>query len=218
MLMEELTPYMSGNFEQTAGVTIDEYIDGSIDEQLRTLFLSAPLRFLPVVEIGSECKPQRRQDGSGRITLPKEFLRPASLHMEGWHKTVTRFIDESHPLYELQFSRYTRGGVSKPVAVWTTDGSGAQVIDYFSFPASVTSHTIRSLQCVKNPTPRATTYNLHRCTINGLYARKIIFIEFDILAVAKIPIHYKTQFKLFDGVTINFNMTIAPEIKFFRFA
>ena len=171
MLMEELTPYMSGNFEQTAGVTIDEYIDGSIDEQLRTLFLSAPLRFLPVVEIGSECKPQRRQDGSGRITLPKEFLRPASLHREGWHKTVTRFIDESHPLYELQFSRYTRGGVSKPVAVWTTDGSGAQVIDYFSFPASVTSHAIRSLQCVKNPTPRATTYNLHPALIDALCYR-----------------------------------------------
>lgn len=169
--MEELTPYLSGTFEQTAGVTIDVYIDNSIDEQLRTLLLSAPVRFLPVVEINNECEPLRRQDGSGRITLPDDFLRPISLLMEGWNKCVTRFIDENHPLYELQFSRYTRGGVNKPVAVWTTDGSGAQVIDYFSFPASVTSHTIASLQCVKNPTSHAATYNLHPALIDALCYR-----------------------------------------------
>lgn len=171
LLMEELTPYMSGTFEQTAGVTIDEYIDGVIEEQLRTLFLTAPVRFLPVVEIAHECVLTNRQDGSGRITLPEDFLRPVSLMMRGWKKPVTRFIDEKHPLYELQFSRYTRGGVSKPVAVWTTDGAETPIIDYFSLPAGIVSHVITSLQCVKNVVPQAVTCNLHPALIDVLCYR-----------------------------------------------
>lgn len=158
--MDELTPDFDGTVEAEEGVLIDHYIDGVVDEQLRLLLMTAPVSLLPVVEVGSLYTPTPRADGSGRIRLDEEVMRPVLLQIKGWKVPVTRFIDERHPLYELQFSRYTRGGVSKPVAVYTQDGQGNRVIDYFSLPATATTHQIESLQCVPAPKEKSATYSL----------------------------------------------------------
>ena len=149
--MDELTPDFDGSMEVEEGVLIDHYIDGVVEEQLRVLLMTAPVSLLPVVEVAALYTPTPRSDGSGRIRLGESAMRPVLLQIKGWRVPVTRFIDERHPLYELQFSRYTRGGVSKPVAVYTQDGQGNRVIDYFSLPATATTHQIESLQCVLAP-------------------------------------------------------------------
>ena len=170
MCMEELTPDAAGFLEQEEGVLIDNYIEGVIEPQLRVLFMTAPVALLPVAEVSSLYTPMARADGSGRIRLNDDVMRPILLQMAGWKVPVTRFIDEKHPLYELQFSRYTRGGVAKPVAVYTHDGQGVHVVDYYSLPATDTHH-IESLQCVLAPEHNATSYNLEPLLIDALCYR-----------------------------------------------
>lgn len=169
--MEELTPEWQGTMEQVEGVSVGDYIDGVIDEQLRLLLMTAPVALLPVEEVSSQYTPTRRADGSGRITLDTRVLRPISLQMTGWSVPVTRFIDENHPLYELQFNRYTRGGVTKPVAVYTLDGLGNKVIDYFSLPPSRNVHDINSLRCVLCPVEKSQTFNLEPLLVDMLCYR-----------------------------------------------
>lgn len=168
--MEELTPDWDGAMEQVEGVSVSNYIDSVIDEQLRLLLMTAPIVLLPIEEVYSRYSPTRRADGSGRITLDTQVLRPVSLQMTGWKMPVTRFIDESHPLYELQFNRYTRGGVAKPVAVYTHDGQGNKVIDYFSLPTNLL-HTIQSLRCVLCPGEKSQNFTLEPLLVDMLCYR-----------------------------------------------
>ena len=169
--MEELTPQWEGNFEQTEGESIERYINEIIDEQLRILYMTAPTAILPVEEVASQHKPTKRTDGTGRIVLNDNVLRPISLQLDGWERPVTRFIDENHPLYELQFNRYTRGGVVNPVASLISDGLGRMVIDYFSLPTSRQVHTLSSLLCILHPAAQADSYNLNPLLIDALCYR-----------------------------------------------
>lgn len=159
--MEELTPEWTGAMERTEGVSIDRYIDGVIEEQLRLLFMTAPMKLLTPVEMKSAVVPAVRSDGTGRIILDATVLRPLLLKMEGWSVPVTRFIDENHPLYELQFNRYTRGGTSRPVAIWIKGVGDESYIDYFSLSKLLAIHTIESLLCVLHPAVGAESYAMH---------------------------------------------------------
>ena len=169
--MEELTPDWNGTFEQTEGVSIEDYIDGVIDEQLHFLLMTAPVAMLPVKEVGNIYQARPRPDGSGRITLDESVIRPVYLHMQGWKVPVTRFIDERHPLYELQFNRYTRGSATKPVAVFTQDGQGNKVIDYFSLSLSTTTHSPASLLCILAPEEHAASFDIDPLLIDMLCYR-----------------------------------------------
>lgn len=166
--MEELTPDSAGLMEHEEGVLIDNYIDSVIDPQLRLLLLTAPLAWLPVTELNSLYTPMARADGSGRIQLDNNVIRPVLLHMKGWNVPVNRFIDEQHPLYELQFSRYARGGVGRPVAVYMHDGQGNRVIDYYSLPISSSEHQILSLQCVVAIDEHSTAFALDPLLVDAL--------------------------------------------------
>lgn len=166
--MEELAPIWDGTLNRTDGVTIDRYIDAKIGETLRTIALTAPPHLLWTEKYPNSLEPEKRQDGSGRITLDTEILRPVSLLMEGWQRPVTQFITTNDPRYELQFNLFTRGGRAKPVAVWTTDGNGKQIIDYYSLPASYKQHRIVEFTCITQPIEDATSYELTPTVIDAL--------------------------------------------------
>ncbi len=159
--MEELTPQWEGTSEQTEGVSIERYIDAVINEQLRLLLLTAPVNLLTPTELKDNITPQRREDGSGRIELPDNCLRPVLLQMQDWQRPVTEFINSSHPLYGLQFNVHTRGGTAKPVAAWLIDDNGKQAIDYYSLPTAKKEHRVTTLLSILSPTPDATEYTLH---------------------------------------------------------
>lgn len=169
--MEELPPEAAATVVQNEGVSIDRYIDGKIGETLRLLALSAPAAELWTCRHPAPPAPEKRQDGSGRITLDEGILRPVSLLMEGWHRPVTQFIDEASPLYELQFNPYTRGGCAKPVAVWTTDGEGHRVIDYYSLPVSLKAHRIAHFYYLAYPEEDAASYTLSVMAADALCYR-----------------------------------------------
>lgn len=169
--MEELTPQWDGTIEQTEGVSIEHYIDAVIDEQLRLLLLSAPIKLLPVTELKNVVFIQSHEDGSGQIQLPTTFLRPILLRMQGWERPVTEFIDTTHPLYPLQFNHHTRGGTAKPIAVWSVNDSGTNTIDYYSLPSTYQEHTIDTLLSVCNPDKNTSDYELHPLLIDMLCYR-----------------------------------------------
>ncbi len=171
LLMEELPLQWESSFEQKQGLSIDRYIDGVIEEQLRLLLLTAPVKILPIEDMSRSFVPVRHSDGSGTIYLLPEVLRPISLQMEGWSIPVTQFLDENHPLSRMQYSRYTSAGANKPVAVWCAGEAGVSRIDYFSLPQSLTQHHIQSLLVVYVADVKPEEYNLHPLLIDCLCFR-----------------------------------------------
>ncbi len=159
--MEELTPEWDFDYDRKNGVEISRYIRPKLVDALRRIWLSAPSAWLPVKEIAGSLEAIRRSDGSGRVLLPDGILRIVEFAMEGWKRPVVKFIGTEHPMYELQFNRYSRGGASKPVCVLSTDGSGHPILDYFSLPASVRTHRIACAKVVEEPDENADSYEIH---------------------------------------------------------
>ena len=140
--MEELTPDWDNVVSQTGGADIDRYIRAKWPEALAQQLLIAPEYLCQGIDISTKLSPQMRQDGSGRVVLPKDMLRMLRFEMKGWRRPVTHFLDNRHPMAEKQYNPYARGGTEKPVAIITTDDYGNTVLDYFSLPRYLYRHEI----------------------------------------------------------------------------
>ena len=112
-----------------------------------------------MTDCASLLRPQRSSDGSGYVLLPDDVWRMAEFCMDGWRQPVTEFIDKTSPEYELQFNFYTRGGCSTPVCVLSNE-EGQKRIDYYSLPAHVVSHRVRSARYAAYPARDAENYEL----------------------------------------------------------
>ena len=168
--LEELTPEWLSNLKQTDGVDIERYIDQLLLPQLNELLHIAPFKLLPLQEVKEKVTIKMNSDGTGSIVMPSDLIRPAMLKMIGWNVSVTKFIDETHPQYELQFNTYTRGTSHAPVAVWRAGENGASVVEYFSIPKSYLKHTIDSFLCVvEHADPE--NFGLHPLLLDALCYR-----------------------------------------------
>ena len=149
--MEELLPENETAEIDIFGVDVGEYIRAKLPDAIARVFITAPVHLLE----GKECKdvllPEKRQDGSGRVVFPEKVLRVLSFKMKGWNRPVTRFINSCHAKSELQYNRYVRGGVNKPVAVLSMSASDRVVLDYYSLPASLRFHEVDSAVYIPVP-------------------------------------------------------------------
>ena len=149
--MEELLPENETAEIDIFGVDVGEYIRAKLPDAITRVFITAPVHLLE----GKECKdvlfPEKRQDGSGRVVVPEKVLRILSFKMKGWNRPVTRFIDSRHAKSELQYNRYVRGGVNKPVAVLSMSASGRVILDYYSLPAFLRTHEVDSAVYIPVP-------------------------------------------------------------------
>ncbi|MBS6269831.1 hypothetical protein [uncultured Coprobacter sp.] len=149
--MEELLPENETAEIDIFGVDVGEYIRAKLPDAITRVFITAPVHLLE----GKECKdvlfPEKRQDGSGRVVFPEKVLRILSFKMKGWNRPVTRFIDSRHAKSELQYNRYVRGGVNKPVAVLSMSASGRVILDYYSLPAFLRTHEVDSAVYIPVP-------------------------------------------------------------------
>lgn len=168
--MEELTPQIDGYLEQVEGVDITQYIDSVIWSQVNELLHIAPTRYVPVAELKEGCTPIANSDGSGSIVLPSNAIRPVLLQMTGWYLPVNNFIDVQDPLYPLQFNEHTRGTVSRPIAVLRAGEESSLVIEYYSLPKGVASHSIASLMCVIDY-PATEDFDFHPLMVDALCYR-----------------------------------------------
>lgn len=143
--------YGTAPLPEVDALGIDYYIKAKIPEAVVKVFAAAPAYLLEQTDARDMLVPKPFQDGSGEVVLPDDMLRMTLFRMHGWKRAVTRFIDESHPSAELQNNIYSRGGVSKPVALITNNGSGNRVLRYYSLPPEVRVHKIEEALYVKLP-------------------------------------------------------------------
>ena len=105
-------------------LTLDEIIKSKIVDATRIVVLKAPNHLLDGgidggLHFGDSISWDSGQKGYGKgsITLPRNFLRLICFQMSDWSRAVTEAINENHPKYYLQASRYSgiRGCPEKPV-------------------------------------------------------------------------------------------------------
>lgn len=149
--MEELTPSWEDNRILIEGLGTGDYIRSKLPEAIRQIYQIAPPYVLPKTEGKGICIPKKRQDGSGEIILPIDFLRMISFRMRGWRRPVNQFISQENPRYELQFNTATRGGTAKPVCIIKPGADGQTILDYYSLPPYIRVHEIEELSYIALP-------------------------------------------------------------------
>lgn len=157
--MEELTDMNVGVVTLKVGIDIEQYIREKLPDALLSVWASTPARLLPQTDCASSLQPERRPDGSGRVVLPDDVWSMTEFCMEGWRQPVTAFIDQTSPVYELQFNGYTRGGIATPVCVLLDDG-GQKCLDYYSLPPRTESHRVKTARYVAYPQPDSASYEI----------------------------------------------------------
>ena len=111
---------LSGNFEFENSPELYARIEAMLAPSIKEVLLAVPLFYLNKKDIPGEV--EINQDGSGKIELPKDFLKLVAFKMDSWRRTIYSAIDETSPLFPLQDSLVTRGGTNKPVVAITSDG------------------------------------------------------------------------------------------------
>ena len=109
-IMEEIKPVYS-------------YIETHLHEAADEALLAIPLQHLAEVkENGNFVTIETDTDDSTicSISKPYDWLRLYTLWLSSWQRPVHTVIYPEHPMYALQFNRYTRGTPQKPVV--TDDG------------------------------------------------------------------------------------------------
>jgi hypothetical protein len=97
--------------------------------------------------------------GTGYIILPDDFYLLTALKMDGWQKAVYEASIENEKTASIQSNEWTRGGTIRPVCtisnrmvvVKIKDDKGVekdvkvirQVLNYYSLPKGLDSHTIK---------------------------------------------------------------------------
>lgn len=121
---------------------LDVVINAMIDECAKYLHQTAPLTVLEG-KLASTAVPVNNGDGTGYVLVPDDYIRMQSFMMDGWKREVNDIITSQDPKYKLQSSKYTRGGLVKPVCVKTkklVDAVMKDVIEYYSIPSG--DHTL----------------------------------------------------------------------------
>jgi len=115
-------------------------INAILDEAAKRVLLNAPLHFLDPVKSATTSGTADPGDSKiGYIPLADNFVRLVSLKMAEWKREVTRAINAGDKRYKVQRNKYTRGGLCKPVAVFsfrTIESAQKRVLEYYSVDSS----------------------------------------------------------------------------------
>ncbi len=149
--LDEIVPEGEGikyelDSEPNTSDPFDIYIDNLLDESAKNVLLDAPLEILNSVHCANAAVGS---DNVGYVVIPDDFLRLVSFKMAEWEREVTKAITASNPKYKLQKNKFTRGGVSKPVVVFTqriSNDAPVKVLEYYSVNSS---HEIEQFLYVK---------------------------------------------------------------------
>jgi len=129
-------------------ISLDDIIESKIVESVRAVEESCPVWMLSgeamVASIASN------SDGSGRLSLPDDFLRIVAIKMTEWDTAVYSVENMGSQKALMQKNKYVRGNVHKPVLVFAKDASGKRIIEYYSVNSNA---VIEIAVYVKIPAP-----------------------------------------------------------------
>lgn len=100
-----------------------------LDQAGREVLMVAPIAAINRKKSFRDSHTTAKEDGTGEVTLPNDFVRLISFKMRWWHRSVNEAISTTSSKYARQFHRATRGGMASPVVVICSDK-----IQYFSVP------------------------------------------------------------------------------------
>jgi hypothetical protein len=111
-------------------------VNSILNEAAKRVLLNAPIHVLdPVKSATAAGTPDAVDNKIGHIPLASNFLRLVSLKMADWTREVTSAISANDKRYSLQKNKYTRGGATKPVVVFsfrTITDEQKRVLEYYS--------------------------------------------------------------------------------------
>lgn len=97
-------------------LSMDEIIKSKVEEAVRRVESSVPVGML---DSGHNLEDSIfwKDNGSGFVMLPNDFMRLMAFKMSDWERVVYNAIEVNDPIYTKQSSRYKgiRGNVQKPV-------------------------------------------------------------------------------------------------------
>lgn len=124
---------------------IDTIIADLLDESAKEVLLKAPVHRLIATGSTNAGVAVSGDSKIGTIDVPSDYLRLVELKMTDWLRPVTELVPQGAPLANMQYNKYLRGGLSKPVAV-LSHRSNKMVIEYFSVD---TNHTVDRFLYIK---------------------------------------------------------------------
>ncbi len=157
--MEELTDSQVSTVELTVGVDVDAYIRAKLPDAVLAVWSKMPSSLLPCADCAFDLDPIIREDGSGMVLLPNDVWRMVEFRMKGWKRSVTRFLEETSPEYELQYNPYTRGGRSTPVCALITL-EYCKCLEYYALPNSDVEPCVEVALYVPYPRESRGAYNI----------------------------------------------------------
>lgn len=143
-------PILSGGNILSEIKPIYDYVDEQLPIAANEVLLSAPIHKL-YANILQSPNASKKEDGTGDINLPHDFLRLHTLKMKEWSVPVHVTISMDHPLYRNQLNKYTRGHGDKPVAVLSHVVTTTPMVHYnlLTYYSVKTDHTVEKLLYIK---------------------------------------------------------------------
>lgn len=125
--------------EDIETLSLDDIIESKIEEGVRAVELSAPLRMLDT-GYNFANSVTFKEDYSGYTILPDDFMRFVVFKMSDWKKAVYEAIDTTDPKYQYQSStqRGIKGNPEKPVCAIVPYPQGLALEFYSCRSASAT--------------------------------------------------------------------------------
>ena len=143
--LEEYTPFDTADYPLLAGGDVLEehkpiysYVHQHLSEAANEMLLTLPLHRLNYKQASTSGAPDSKDNRTGSISLPGDYLRLHTLRMSGWVRPVHKVVREGDAEYALQFSEWTRGTKQKPVVAESNDR-----LSYYSVDAGAT-HNVSS--------------------------------------------------------------------------
>jgi hypothetical protein len=164
--LDEIIPEGEGvQFSVEGDINISDplnlIINAILDEAAKRVLLDAPLHVLdPVKSATASGTADTGDDKIGYIPLADNFVRLVSLKMTEWKREVTQAINAGDKRYRVQRNKYTRGGLCKPVAVFsfrTIEDEHKRVLEYYSVDSA---HTIEWLYYIQETSAQDMQLNL----------------------------------------------------------
>lgn len=126
----------------------DPAINQLLEDGLRTFLMTVPVHLIKshIESFASSPAYPYADNATGYVPLPGNFLRLVIFRMEKWKQPVVHPIYSESPEYQLQFNRYLRGSIDRPVVAIRTQSSKGQILEYYSTVNN--NHVIAEALCV----------------------------------------------------------------------
>lgn len=131
---------------------IEATVDSLLDESANDLLMVLPYPLLPLLELETTSLTQMGTgdytNSYGYIPLPDDYLRLGQLKMQEWERPVFYAYPDGSAIAQKQQNPILRGGVSKPVCVYSGVTKGKRLY-YYSLPAGTDPHVVDTAVYVK---------------------------------------------------------------------